>query len=281
MMDTGEAVSEKMQCMEIWGGNKSTWSQFSLPGLDVWVYSKPYLSEVGGGDVYYLSSCASGRISRMLLADVSGHGTSVAPVAQALRDLMRRNINFIKQTQLVASLNSQFESISKKGCFATAIVSTFFSPTRTLSVCNAGHPVPLFRNGRTGQWSFDEAGSGESTPRNLPIGVFDGVGYQSIKRKLNVNDMVLTYTDSLSEAVDADGKLLGTQGVCDTINRFVSLTPDRLIPSLLEAIQAMNSENLKADDTTVMLLRANGSGVRFIDNLKAPLRILKGLWSAR
>lgn len=111
-----------------------------MPGLDLWVHGEPFRSSDGGGDVYYLSSCASGRITRMLLADVSGHGASVAPVAVALRDLMRRNINFIKQTQLVASLNSQFESISATGCFATALVSTFFSPTKTLSVCNAGHP---------------------------------------------------------------------------------------------------------------------------------------------
>lgn len=45
----------------------------------------------------------------MLLADISGHRASVAPVAVALRDLMRENINFIKQIPLVATLNSQFE----------------------------------------------------------------------------------------------------------------------------------------------------------------------------
>jgi serine phosphatase RsbU (regulator of sigma subunit) len=89
----------------------------------------------------------------MLLADVSGHGASVAPVAVALRDLMRQNINFIKQTHLVSALNSKFEGISADGCFATTLVSTFFSPTRTLSVCNAGHPVPLFRDASTGRWT--------------------------------------------------------------------------------------------------------------------------------
>ena len=47
---------------------------------------------------------------------------------------------------------------------------------------------------------------------------------------------------------------------------------------LLEAIRELNPSNLMSDDTTVMLLRANGSGVRFIENLKAPLRILQGLW---
>jgi len=91
----------------------------------------------------------------------------------------------------------------------------------------------------------------------------------------------LTDTDSLSEAVDADGKMLGTQGVCDIINSLSSSTPDRLIPSLLEKIRMLNAGNLKADDTTVMLLRANGSGASLIESLKAPFRILRGLWQAR
>ncbi len=59
--------------MEVWGGNRATWSQFSVSGLDLSVQSEPFRSSDGGGDVYYLSSCASGRITRMLLADVGGH----------------------------------------------------------------------------------------------------------------------------------------------------------------------------------------------------------------
>lgn len=214
----------------------------------------------------------------MLLADVSGHGASVAPVAVALRDLMRQNINFIKQSQLIASLNSQFESISATGCFATALVSTFFSPTKTLSVCNAGHPLPLFRDARTGRWSSCDAGTDEEASNNMPIGIVDDGAYRSTKLRLNVNDMVLTYTDSLSEAIGPDGKMLGTRGVCDMVNSLNSVSPELLIPSLLDAIRKLNSGNLTADDTTVMLLRANGSGVRFIENFKAPFRILKTLW---
>lgn len=281
MMNMSKAASQKMQCMEVWGGNRATWSQFSVPGLDLWVHSEPFRGSDGGGDVYYLSSCASGRITRMLLADVSGHGASVSPVAVALRDLMRRNINFIKQTHLVASLNSEFESISATGCFATALISTFFSPTRTLSVCNAGHPLPLFRDGRTGRWGSSNAGTDEKLRKNMPIGIVDDGGYHSTKLRLNVNDLVLSYTDSLSEAIGADGKMLGTQGVCDIVNTLSSTSLELLIPSLLDAIRKLNSGNLMSDDTTVMLMRANGSGVSFVENLKAPFRILKGLWQTR
>ena len=81
-----------MECMEVWGGNHAIDRGFQTAGLTIWIYSRPFGQAEGGGDVYYLSSCASGRITRMLLADVSGHGQSVAQFAAQLRDLMRRNV---------------------------------------------------------------------------------------------------------------------------------------------------------------------------------------------
>ena len=86
----------RMQCMEVWGGNQSVERSVETAGLKIWVYSRPYGKAHSGGDVHYLSSCASGRITRMLLADVSGHGESVSQIAVALRDLMRQNVNYIR-----------------------------------------------------------------------------------------------------------------------------------------------------------------------------------------
>ena len=134
---------ERMQCMEVWGGNVRVEKHFQMTGLEVWISSQPEGRAIAGGDVYYLSSCSSGRISRILLADVSGHGGIVARTAAGLRDLMRQNINVISQRRFVAAMNRQFSATSRDEDFATAIVSSFFSPTRSLSLCNAGHPHPL------------------------------------------------------------------------------------------------------------------------------------------
>ena len=51
-------------------------------------------------------------------------------------------------------MNEQFAAMSKSGCFATALVTTFFSPTNELSLCNAGHPPPLLYRAGTKQWSY-------------------------------------------------------------------------------------------------------------------------------
>ena len=132
-----------MQCMEVWGGSQLTARGVEFGGLDAWVYSKPFGNAEHGGDVYYASSCGTGRITRLLLADVSGHGHTVAATAAELRTLMRRSVNQLDQTEFVSRLNRQFAELSLDGSYATAIVTTFFSPTRRLSVCNAGHPRPI------------------------------------------------------------------------------------------------------------------------------------------
>jgi len=103
---------QHMQCMEVWGGSQLTSQGVVIGGLDAWVYSKPHGQAQRGGDVYYASSCATGRISRLLLADVSGHGTSVAAIAADLRTLMRRFVNRREQAEFVRLLNQQFSSLS-------------------------------------------------------------------------------------------------------------------------------------------------------------------------
>src|SRR5215469_17873866 len=121
-----------MPCMEVWGGSQLTARGVVIGGLDAWVYSRPHGQAQRGGDVYYASSCAAGRISRLLLADVSGHGTSVASIAADLRTLMRRFINRWDQVEFVRLLNQQFSALSQRGMYATAIISTFFAPSRRL-----------------------------------------------------------------------------------------------------------------------------------------------------
>src|SRR6476660_9999087 len=97
------AETQVMTCMEVWGGNALVDNSVSMSGLDAWVYSKPFERAEAGGDVYYVSSCATGRITRLLIADVSGHGAKVSDTAMALRGLMRQYVNHLDQRQFLRS----------------------------------------------------------------------------------------------------------------------------------------------------------------------------------
>ncbi len=267
-------ASERMQCMEVWGGNRGTNKSFEMPGLRTWVYSRPYSGDKSGGDVYYLSSCASGRITRILLADVMGHGTLAADTARGLRDLMRENINRIRQTSLVHALNRQFSDVARQGGFATALVGTFFAPQRSLAVCCAGHPEPLVYRAAESQWApLQRRREKNAKLVDMPLGITDEVDYLISETPLDPGDLVLGFSDALPEAYDEQGKMLGFEGIVSLVQRLDVSNPDQLIPDLLTTIAGLSPDNLAQDDLTIILLQVTGSRPRMKDNFLAPLRL--------
>ncbi len=276
--------SERMQCMEVWGGNVRVEKHFQMPGLDVWVSCQPVGQAVAGGDVYYLSSCASGRITRILLADVSGHGQQVAETADGLRDLMRQNVNVISQRRFVAAMNRQFSAVNSTGRFATVVVSSFFAPTHSLSLCNAGHPNPFLFRAAQREWTTldlttPQEDSSESVT-DLPLGVVDQAGYQELKLHLDKGDRVLCYTDAFSEAHGPDGELLGVQGVLQIVNSIRDTGERSFLSSIVDAIGVLHPGNLSQDDATLVLFCANGSRTLLRDDVLAPFRLLRKVTDA-
>ena len=204
--------------MEVWGGNLRMEKHVQVPGLDVWLASRPLGDDQAGGDVYYVSSCAAGRLTRILLADVSGHGEQVACIAGQLRDLMRKNIEVADHRRLVIDMNRQFEAGTQAGTFATAVVVSFFAPTRSLLVCNAGHPAPLVYQRLADRWEYlDRVAAEVQSPRTrfagLPLGILPHSDYEQRKVRLDRGDAVLCYTDAFIEAQRPDGSFLGTEGL--------------------------------------------------------------------
>ena len=255
-----EQKTQHMTCMEVWGDSQLTASCIEMGGLDAWVYSKPFGEAQRGGDVYYASSCATGRISRLLLADVSGHGNSVAATAADLRTLMRRFVNRLDQKEFVRLLNQQFVALSRTGTFATAVVTTFFAPSRRLLICNAGHPRPLLYRAAKKEWSLlgDDGTVEVHRPQNIPLGIIDLTEYEELDVELNPGDCLMKYTDALIESRDADGEMLGEAGVLRILNLIGEVDPGKITEALLKEIRERYPENLSEDDVTVMLIRVNG-----------------------
>jgi phosphoserine phosphatase RsbU/P len=277
-----DSPTQHMQCMEVWGGDQLTSGGVELGGLDVWAYSKPFGEAPRGGDVYYVSSCASGRISRLLLADVSGHGQSVASTAADLRTLMRRFVNRLDQKEVVRLLNEQFTALSRHGSFATAILSTFFAPTRRLSLCNAGHPRPLLFRALAGRWSLlsrHQDHTEKKGPSNIPLGMFQIADYEQLDVELDPGDCLISYTDALIESRDADGEMLGEEGLLRIVNLLGDVPAEELIPLLLQEISDRFPENLAADDVSLLVARVNGRSLHFSfrEKLDALGRFLKAL----
>lgn len=249
-----------LQCMEIRGGSQVVDEAVSTPGLDAWVHSRPFEGAANGGDVYYLSLCGGGVITRLIVADVSGHGEEVADVSDSLRTLMRAAINTKSQTRLVGRLNRRFADLMQLRRFATAIVATYLATSRTLTVCNAGHPRPLLYRAEAGSWEVLEGDVG--TVGNLPLGLDEESPYHQFSVPLGRGDVVLVYTDALTEAMDPSGTLLGEPGLLELVAGLDPADPRRLGSDLLAAVGRHRGGRPAADDETLVAIRQNGGGPR-------------------
>ena len=117
----------QLACMEVWGGNHQVDCEFELPSLSGWIHSVPLGPGTGGGDVYYLSVCNKGALSRIVLADVEGHGQAVSPMAETLHELVRKYINVWDQSDFARELNRSFLRGSAHVGFATMLVLGFYT----------------------------------------------------------------------------------------------------------------------------------------------------------
>ena len=263
---------QALQCMEVWGGNRSADSGVSMPALEVFVFSEPHGSESdaegAGGDVHFVSSCGTGRIARLVVADVSGHGPGVASVGRSLRTLMRRYMNYLDQTAFVAALNRAFASDAEGGAvgrFATSLAMTFFAPTGRLDLCNAGHPRPLYWSSRARRWSVlsapDDA-DGPGDPSNLPLGILEPTRYEEFSVELGPGDVVVAYTDAAIEARGPDGRLLGEEGLLACAERLGGGLPAGLAAGLREELARYRGGSAADDDLTILVLHHTGRGTQ-------------------
>lgn len=261
MMSTpAREYSSTFRCMEIRGGSRSVEEAFDTPGLDAWIFSRPFEGAESGGDLHYVSLCGGGLITRLVVADVSGHGARVAGFSELLRALMRKNINTKDQTRLVQALNREFGAMAQSQRFATAVVATYLANRKSLTICNAGHPRPLWYRASAGRWGLlDET---TATPGNLPLGLDDESPYRQFTVRLEAGDLVIIYTDALTEAADPSGLLLGEAGLLKLLAGLGPGEPQLLGPALLAGIEQYRAGQPPNDDVTLLVLAHNAAGPR-------------------
>ena len=265
MRKPGGPGESTLQCMEIWGGIEPVERTVATPGLNLWVFSQPHGGDAQGGDVYYVTLCGGGLITRIVVADVSGHGSSVAEFSSSLRSLLRKNINQKSQNRLVERLNRQFAEMAEMQRFATALVITYLASTGRLSVCNAGHPRPLYYQAGENKWSFLTPGAGSRDDGgNLPLGLDEATRYQTFDLTLGAGDLVVLYTDAVTEAADPSGKLLGESGLLAIAAELdlATSTPGAIGSALLAAVGRHRGSASEEDDVTMIVLHHNAQGPR-------------------
>ena len=174
---------------------------------------------------------------------------------------MRKYINMLDQSRFARALNKKFKALADAGCFATALLTSYYAPTDELFVCNAGHPPPLWYRAEIDTWqylTFDCRSDG-SLVTNLPLGVIEPTQYQQFGVRLGRHDLVLIYTDALIEAADPDGNLLGAEGLLSLAGKIKASAPEEVSAGLLTLLDTYSGGAEPDDDVTLIVLHHNAA----------------------
>ena len=249
-------ISPRLACFELWGGNRSEDHAVELPGLAGWVYSQPLEPATGGGDVHYFSVCSKGMISRVALADVAGHGSAASSMAENLRHILQRHTDNWDQSALMREVNEALVAKSAESQYATAAVLGFYFETGELLFSSAGHPPALWYRARDNSWDLLQ----DSTPfaveiEGLPLGLIPGTTYSQTGVQLGADDMLVLYTDGITEAMDCSGKELGYKGLAELARGLATRSPAQVSQALTSGAHTFRGSAPRRDDETLVVLQ--------------------------
>ena len=255
----------QLACLESVLGRKSQGESLhtELPGLAGWIYSDPVATAELGGDVHYISVCSKGIISRFALADVSGHGRSSSVMAQLLRKLINKHINTWDQSELMRELSESLRNTKRKGeQYATATLFAYCRPTRELVFTNAGHPAALWYHAKTGCLGLARShNSIRAARRGGPTRTgFRAPTYTQVAVQLDRNDVLIVYTDGITEASNTQGNFLGTDGLMNIVRNVPLDSPASMADGLLSSTSGFSNERSKRMTTKVFFIPAATRG---------------------
>ena len=212
---------------------------------DGWQASYHYQpAGVVSGDYCDLVSAADGSLYFML-GDVSGKGIAAAMVMTQLHAMFRTLISVgLPLNQLAERASRVFCETTLPTHYATLVCGKA-EPTGEVEICNAGHLPPLVVRG--GDVSVIEA-------TGLPIGVFCNEQFSSYRVRLSRGDMLLLYTDGLSEAQNDSGEEYGRERLLRLVGECLTHAPAELVATCVGDLAAFRA-GAGTDDLTIMAVR--------------------------
>jgi len=247
-----------LACAETWAGSERAASLVEVPGLTAWVHSVPMGPTHAGGDVHYVSVCPSCIVSRIALADVSGHGQAVAVFGEKLRELMQRYLRDLEQIALMRDLNQAVREGLGDGHYATMVAVGWHGRRGLVVMTNAGHPPPLWYRASRDEWNWLETQPASGVrPAGLPLGLLPDVTYDRLIIKPQSGDLIVLYSDGVSETTSPAGNELGRDGLMNMARALDSSSAEALGTQLASALRAFRGDGEPLDDETIIVMRRN------------------------
>jgi sigma-B regulation protein RsbU (phosphoserine phosphatase) len=203
-----------------------------------------------GGDMYDYAKLPNGNWGFMV-ADASGHGPSAAVVSAMLNAIMHtlpavRGQQSLDAAEVLCYANAQMSAKRVEQSFVTAVVGMWDPKHKTFAYARAGHPIPLLRRGSKVKTLGDEG--------DLPLGIFEETQYKQSVQPLSAGDVIVMYTDGVTESRSEDGDMFGEERLMEAM-RFAGPSAREVLESIWTAMLTHQATSTPKDDQTVLVLR--------------------------
>lgn len=218
-------------------------------GLEIAQYFEP-AKEIGGD--YYDYTILDDNVFSITIADVSGKGVPAAFLMALGRSVLRTLTltgDFVPNENL-NELNKIIYSDITEDMFITMMHSKYNKENKTLYYSNAGHnPIVVYRA------STDSIEL--HTVKGVAIGFLEEYKYRQGEIQLNKGDIVIFYTDGITEAENSNKEMFGLERLKEVIYNNKNKSPKELRKVILESINRFRKDYEQTDDLTFVILKSN------------------------
>jgi len=219
-----------------------------LEGFDIAAAALParYVS----GDLYDFIP-ADPQTWHIILADISGKGVPAALLALTARTLFRAETDHeTSPAQMLRNINASFyPDLNQAEMFITFLAARLDASLGALTYASAGHAEMM--------WCRYAEGRCQRLPATgLPVGIEPDMALEERTLTLRPSDVVVFYSDGITETANAEGERYGAERLRAVLSEGASLPAAALAQAIVDSAEAFQGETLRADDVTVVVLKA-------------------------
>jgi len=225
-----------------------------VAGLELYGLCKP--ARTVSGDYYDFLRLDSGRVA-LVVGDISGKGISAALLMATLQSALHAQfydghkgsaaLGAAGTAEVVSRLNRQLYASTPREKYVTLFYGVYDSATRKLAYTNAGHlPPVLFRRDRIQRLE----GGG------TVVGLFPSAPYTQTEIEIEPGDLLLAFTDGMTEPENTYGQEFGEERLLDVAQRARSSPPEVMMNEIYRAVSDWTGSPELQDDMTLVVAQA-------------------------
>ncbi len=201
-----------------------------------------------GGDFYDFFFINEDRLC-FCVGDVSGKGVPAALFMAVTRTMIKSKASDDRSTASILTFVNEEISQENPNCmFVTLWVGVLDIRTGEVTYTNAGHNPPYLKRVDGSLEKLDM--------RHGPVvGAVEGLVYGEDKLEFNSEDLLLAFTDGVTEEIDVSGKLYGEMRLEALLSEMTDVSVERSVQDVVASVREFQGESAQDDDITVLALQ--------------------------